>query len=227
MLSAPLRIPVSYGPARTARNPAAVFLLLAMVLCALPAPAQAMLRVVAIGDSLTAGYGLDQGDGLVPQLNRWLADHGAPEAEVINMGVSGDTTAGGRARLGWALAEGADAVILALGANDLLRGIEPSESRANLDAMLADLAGRSLPVLLVGMEAPQNFGPAYKRDFDAIYPDLATAYGAILDPFMLQGITEDRALFQDDGLHPNADGVARIVERLGPLVLELIRRASP
>lgn len=204
-----------------------LILLLALAFSALPAAAQAMLRVVAIGDSLTAGYGLDQGDGLVPQLNRWLAANGAPGAEVINMGVSGDTTAGGRARLGWALAEGADAVIVALGANDLLRGIEPSESRANLDAMLADLAGLGLPVLLVGMEAPQNFGPEYKRDFDAIYPELSETYSTLLDPFMLQGITEDRSLFQDDGLHPNADGVARIVERLGPLVLELVRRASP
>jgi len=208
------------------RNPAVLILLLALAFSALPAAAQAMLRVVAIGDSLTAGYGLDQGDGLVPQLNRWLAANGAPGAEVINMGVSGDTTAGGRARLGWALAEGADAVIVALGANDLLRGIEPSESRANLDAMLADLAGLGLPVLLVGMEAPQNFGPEYKRDFDAIYPELSETYSTLLDPFMLQGITEDRSLFQDDGLHPNADGVARIVERLGPLVLELVRRAS-
>jgi len=222
MLFAPLRLPVSYGPARAARNPAALILLLLALLAALPAAAQAPLRVIAIGDSLTAGYGLDQADGLVPQLGRWLEANGAPGVEIVNMGVSGDTTAGGRARLDWVLAEGADAVILALGGNDVLRGIMPAESRANLAAMLEELAKRGLPVLLVGMAAPKNYGPEYKQEFDAIYPALAGEYGALLDPYILAGIDSDLSLFQEDGLHPNAGGVARIVARLGPRVLELI-----
>lgn len=225
MSSAPLRLPVTYGPARAARNPAILLLLLAALLAALPAPAGAVLRVVAIGDSLTTGYGLEQGDGLVPQLGRWLASHGAPGIEVVNMGVSGDTTAGGRARLDWALAEGADAVILALGGNDMLRGIDPAASRANLEVMLAELGRRGLPVLLVGMEAPRNYGPEYKREFDAIYPALAEQHGALYDPSFLSGIETGPGFFQEDGLHPNAEGVARIVARLGPLVLDLIAKA--
>ncbi len=201
-------------------------LVLAALLAASPAPAGSVVRLVVIGDSLTAGYGLEQDDGLVPQLGRWLEANGAPPVELVNMGVSGDTTAGGRARLGWALAEGADAVILALGGNDVLRGIDPAESRANLTAMLADLAGRGLPVLLVGMAAPANYGPDYKRAFDSIYPTLAEEYGTLLDPFILAGITGNPALFQEDGLHPNAEGVARIVRRMGPLVLDLVERAG-
>lgn len=190
-------------------------------------PATAGPRIVAIGDSLTAGYGLPPDQGFVPQLDAWLAAHGHPEAEVVNMGVSGDTTAGGRTRLDWALAEGADAVIVALGGNDLLRGIEPAASRANLDAMLTALGARSLPVLLVGMQAPLNYGPDYKAEFDAIYPDLAAQHGAILHPFFLDGLVGEAGLFQDDGLHPNAAGVARMVEAIGPKVIELIGQVGP
>ncbi|MEM6678460.1 MAG: arylesterase [Pseudomonadota bacterium] len=181
---------------------------------------------MAIGDSLTAGYGLEQGTGFVPQLDAWLAENGAPEAEVVDMGVSGDTTAGGRARLDWALAEGADAVMIALGGNDLLRGILPEASRANLEAMLVALAERKLPVLLAGMSAPNNYGPEYKASFDAMYPELAETYGAILHPSFIAGLSgETRDLLQDDGLHPNAEGVALMVEAIGPRVLELIERA--
>ncbi|MEM9784301.1 MAG: arylesterase [Pseudomonadota bacterium] len=142
------------------------------------------------------------------------------------MGVSGDTTAGGRARLDWALADGADAVMIALGGNDLLRGIPPAESRANLQAMLEGLADRGLPALLVGMEAPNNYGPDFKRDFDAMYPDLAEDYGTLLHPSFFAGIEADRGLFQSDGIHPNADGVARMVEAIGPKIIELIERAD-
>lgn len=183
------------------------------------------LRIVAIGDSLTAGYGLDQGTGFVPQLQAWLAANGAPEAEIVNMGVSGDTTAGGRARLDWALADGADAVMIALGGNDLLRGIQPSESRANIQAMLEGLRERRLPVLLAGINAPLNYGPEYKEEFDSIYPDLSAAFDAIHHPSILAGLTGEPELFQSDGIHPNQQGVAIMVEAIGPRVLELIDRA--
>ena len=219
------RFPATYGPRRALRN-------LAIALAALTAAASAMPeavagpRIVAIGDSLTAGYGLAQGEGFVPQLDAWLAENGRPEAEVVNMGVSGDTTAGGAARLDWALGEGADAVIIALGGNDLLRGIDPAASRDNLAKMLEATTERDLPVLLAGMQAPGNFGPEYKAAFDTMYPELAAEYGAILHPFFLEGLIGQPGLFQDDRLHPNAEGVARMVEAIGPRVLELIGRAG-
>jgi acyl-CoA thioesterase-1 len=183
------------------------------------------LRIVALGDSLTHGYGLPPEEGFVPQLQAWLEAHGAPEVEMINAGVSGDTTAGGLARLDWSLAEGADALIVTLGGNDLLRGIDPEASRANLDAILTEADSRGLPVLLSGMRAPLNYGPDWKEAFDAMYPELAEKHDALYDPFFLEGASEDRALWQEDGLHPNALGVARIVERIGPLVLQLADRA--
>jgi acyl-CoA thioesterase-1 len=228
MIPARLAIPVSCRPIRTACNPAVLFLFLALfaALLALPVRSDGSLRILAIGDSLTAGYGLEQGDGLVPQLQRWLDANGAAAVEVVNMGASGDTTAGGRARLDWVLTDGADAVILALGANDMLRGIEPTESRGNLDAMLATLNARGLPVLLIGMEAPRNYGPGYKDAFDAIYPELAWKYGILLDSHFLAGLVDEPTLFQDDGLHPNAAGVAMMVDRLGPIVLDLIARVE-
>ncbi len=218
---------MTYGLARTACNPVVLLLVLFFVLLAIPARIDAQARIVAFGDSLTSGYGLEQGDGLVPQLQRWLDAHGASGFKVVNRGVSGDTTAGGRARLEWVLADGAKAVVLELGANDMLRGIDPSETRTNLDAMLAGLAARDLPVLLVGMRSTENFGPDYKRAFDAIYPDLAEQYGTLFDPYFLEGLIGEPEFFQEDGLHPNAAGIARIVERLGPLVLELIARIEP
>ena len=188
-----------------------------------PPAAAETLRLVALGDSLTHGYGLAQDEGFVPQLQRWLAGQGA-DVEVVNMGVSGDTTAGGRARLDWALADGADAVIVELGGNDLLRGIDPATSRANLDAMLADLGRREIPVLLAGLEAPLNYGPDYKAAFESMYADLAAAHGAILYRSFLQGVGP--AMMQPDGIHPDADGVALIVEAIGPAVLALLERAG-
>ena len=185
------------------------------------------VRIVALGDSLTAGYGLAQDEGLVPQLQRWLEAQGAGPVAVINMGVSGDTTAGGLARLDWALGSGGDAVILALGANDMLRGIDPRETRANLEAILQVLAEKDLPVLLVGMEATMNFGTKYKSRFDIIFPELALTHGLLYDPFYFEGLLGAPENFLPDGLHPSAQGVAVVVERLGPLVLELIARAKP
>ena len=152
----------------------------------------------------------------------------------MNAGVSGDTTAGGRARLDWSLSDEIDAVIVALGGNDLLRGIDPATSRANLDAILATLAARDLPVLLVGIEAPGNYGPAYKAAFDAMYVDLSREYGALYEPSFLAPLIAEtdigtaRGLYlQADGVHPNAAGVDVIVEALGPRVAELAARAAP
>lgn len=189
------------------------------------------MRVVALGDSLTAGYGLPEAQGFVPQLQAWLDAQGA-DVLVENAGVSGDTTAGGLARLDWALSAEVDALIVTLGGNDMLRGIPPEEVRANLDAIMAGAAERGLPVLLVGMAAPGNYGANYKSDFDAVYPDLAAAYGALLAPNffgpLLQGTVDAAAIqryMQPDGIHPSAEGVTKIVEGLGPQVVELIGRA--
>jgi acyl-CoA thioesterase-1 len=183
-------------------------------------------RIVVLGDSLTAGYGVKPEDGFVPLLQRWLYAQGSSGYEVINMSVSGDTTEGGVARLEWALADGAAAVILELGANDMLRGVDPAVTRANLEAIVARLAARDIPVLLAGMRSAANFGPGYQAAFDAIYPDIAAKYETLLDPFFLEGLIGKPGYFQDDGLHPNAAGNALIVERIGPLVLELIARAK-
>ena len=197
--------------------------------CALATPALAdPLTLVALGDSLTAGYGLPQEDGFVPQLQAWLTAQ-RQDVVVVNAGVSGDTTAGGLARLDWSLTPEVDAMIVTLGGNDLLRGIDPAASRANLDAILQGAQARKLPVLLVAMSAPGNYGPEYKRDFDAIYPDLAAQYGALLAPGFFAPLLKEGAdpaslaqYLQPDGLHPNRDGVARIVEGLGPQVLNLL-----
>lgn len=187
-------------------------------------------RLLALGDSLTAGYGLAPEEGLVPQLARWLAEQGHP-AEVVNAGVSGDTTAGGRARLDWSLEPGIDAVIVELGANDILRGLPPAEARANLDAILAEVSGRGLPALIVGVPVPGNYGPEYQRDFASIWADLAAKYDAVLLPDLLAPITEmpleERAkhdLMQGDNLHPAPEGVALVVAALGPKVLELLAK---
>jgi len=186
--------------------------------------AEAQLRVVAFGDSLTAGFGLPVEKGFVPQLEAWLQGQGA-DAVVVNAGVSGDTTSGGLARVGWVLAEGADLVILELGANDMLRGVAPSVARANLEAILADITGRGIKVLVAGMLAPPNYGTEYRAEFDAIYPDLAEAYGAELYPFFLNGLGQADGLvafyglMQSDGMHPNAEGVKLIVADIGPAVL--------
>ena len=222
------RVAERYGPPRWARKAAlrlfAIFALIGAASAASTAAA-AEMKIVALGDSLTHGYGLPIEDGFAPQLEAWLRANGAPEARVINAGVSGDTTAGGLARFDWSVAGGADAVIVELGGNDLLRAIDPAASRANLDGILAKAGERGLPVLLTGMQAPLNYGPDYKAAFDAIYPELAEKHGALYDPFFLEGLVGERALFQSDGIHPNREGVAKIVERFGPLVLDLIERA--
>jgi acyl-CoA thioesterase-1 len=191
---------------------------------------------VALGDSLTAGYGLaDQTQGLVPQLEGWLKARGA-DVVVQNAGVSGDTTAGGLARVGWALGPEADALIVALGGNDLLRGIDPAESRQNLEAILQEADVRELPVLLVGLKAGMNYGPEYKADFDGMYPELASQYEAVLAEDFFAGLRAAgadpsdpaslTAFMQPDGIHPNPEGVRLIVEGLGPKVEDLLARVA-
>ena len=176
------------------------------------------LRILMLGDSLTAGYGLASRDALPARLEAALRDRGL-DARVIDAGVSGDTTAGGLARLDWALADRPHAVIVALGANDALRAIDPAVARSNLDRLLATLSERGLPVLLAGMLAPRNLGPEYGARFDAIYPELAERHGALLYPFLLDGVATVAELNQADGLHPNEAGVEVIVERILPSVL--------
>ena len=178
-------------------------------------------RILMLGDSLTAGYGLASRDALPARLEAALHDRGL-DARVIDAGVSGDTTAGGLARLDWALTDRPHAVIVALGANDALRAIDPAVARTNLDRLLAALSERSLPVLLAGMLAPRNLGTEYGARFDAIYPELAERHGALLYPFLLDGVATVAELNQADGLHPNEAGVEVIVERILPSVLCLV-----
>lgn len=200
----------------------------AIVIAAAPGVAAAEVTLLAFGDSLTQGYGLQQAQGFVPRLEGWLHAHGAPDARVINGGVSGDTTAGGLARIDWALSDEVDGVIVALGGNDLLRGLDPAEAQRNLDGILDAIAARGLPVLLAGLPGPSNYGTEYKRAFEAMFPALAKQSGAILYPSFLAGLGElrtARALMQGDGIHPNAAGVEAIVADIGPAVLELVGRA--
>lgn len=212
---------LSYGVLRPLGKVVAAFLCLVS-----PVMADEPVTVLALGDSLTQGYGLPEQDGLVPQMQKWLNDQGV-EATLINAGVSGDTTAGGAARVEWSLTPEVDAMIVTLGGNDLLRGIDPAVSRGNLEVILQVAQAKGVEVLLVGLTAPGNYGPEYKAAFDAIYPELSEAYGALLAPDFFAGLGggDPAALqrwFQADGIHPNADGVARIVEGLGPSVLALI-----
>jgi len=187
------------------------------------AAAETPIHIVALGDSLTAGYGLAEQDGFVPRLQAALAAKGVA-AEVANAGVSGDTAADGLARLDWSVPQGADAVIVELGANDMLRGLRPEVTRATLATILRRLTQRRLAVLLCGMRAAPNLGAEYDQAFDRIYPDLAAEYGVILYPFFLDGVAADLRLTQPDGLHPNAAGVAVIVDRILPKVQELVAR---
>lgn len=179
----------------------------------------------ALGDSLTAGYGLPPADGFTNRLQAALRQAGVP-ATVRNGGITGDTSAQGRARLLWGLrglGVKPDLVILELGANDMLRGMPPSQTAANLDAIMAELKRRRIRVLIAGMRAAPNMGPAYARGFDPIYPRLAKRYGARLYPFFLDGVAANMALLQADGMHPNAKGVSIIIHRILPSVRAALR----
>ncbi|WP_434783316.1 arylesterase [Gimibacter soli] len=186
-------------------------------------------KIMAFGDSLTAGYGLPAGQGFTDRLQVWLRENGLPEAKVINAGVSGDTSSGGRSRLEWALAGvpggKPDLVILELGANDGLRGVTPTITRENLTAMVAAFKEKEIPILLAGMLAPPNLGPDYAAVFNPIYPTLAEQDGVTLYPFFLDGVAADPTLNQSDGMHPNEEGVAIIVSKIGPEVLKLLTEA--
>jgi acyl-CoA thioesterase-1 len=183
--------------------------------------AQTPLHIVALGDSLTAGYGLADKDGFVPRLQAALAAKGAAVA-IANAGVSGDTAADGLARLDWSVPQGTAAVIVELGANDMLRGIKPEVTRAALDAIVERLTQRHIAVLLCGMRAAPNLGADYGAAFERIYPDVAAKYGVLLYPFFHDGVAANLSLTQPDGMHPNAAGVAVIVARILPQVLQLI-----
>ncbi len=181
--------------------------------------------VVAFGDSLSAGYGLKPGEGFPDRLERALRASGVP-AKVHNAGVSGDTSAAGRARLAWvlnALKAKPDLVILELGANDMLRGLKPEETRANLDAMMAELQRRKVKVLIAGMLASPNMGQGYAGPFNGLYPALAKKYRAPLYPFFLTGVTGKRGLLLGDGMHPNAKGVDVVVGGILPAVKAALR----
>ena len=201
-----------------------------MILASSPSFAE-KLTLVAFGDSLTQGYGLPQADGFVPQLQTWLAQNGA-DVTVINAGVSGDTTAGGLARMDWTLTPDVDAMILNLGGNDLLRGIDPASSRANLDAMLTKAEALNIPVLLVALRAPGNYGPKYKAAFDAIFPGLAAKFNIdVTENYFIPLIDQSTRLLstdlmQADGIHPNAKGVVLLVQSLGPKVQDLLARVK-
>jgi acyl-CoA thioesterase I len=184
----------------------------------------APIRVVALGDSLTAGLGVAETDAFPAQLERALRAKGHA-VDIVNAGVSGDTASAGLARLDWSVPDGTNAVIVELGANDALRGIDPSVTRQALDEILRRLKERKIPVLLCGMRAPPNLGPEYAAEFDRIFPELAGKHGMVFYPFFLDGVAAERALNQSDGMHPTTDGVAVIVRRILPKVEELLALA--
>ena len=213
-----LRIP--YGALRRL-----VYALLMMTASAAPAAA-ADVHVLAFGDSLTAGYGLPPGQGFAPQLEDMLRRNGV-RAFVTNAGVSGNTAAQGRARLKWTLdglRSRPDLAIVALGANDMLRGLPPAQTRADLDAIIGELRRRGIPVLIAGMRAAPNLGPSYRAEYEAIFPDLARKHDAELYPFFLAGVAGQPALALPDRVHPNFQGIKKMVSGIAPAVLKALGR---
>ncbi len=188
------------------------------------ARAAAPLRIVGLGDSLMQGYGLPPGGDFPARLQAKLVADGVA-VQIVTAGVSGDTSAGGLARLDWSLADHPDGVIVELGSNDALRGQAPEDIEKNLDAILAKLKAANVPVLLAGMKAPRNLGPDYVAKFDALFPRLAKKYGVLFYPFFLDGVATDPKLNQKDGMHPNPQGVEIIVARIEPFVKQLIVKA--
>ncbi len=180
---------------------------------------------MVLGDSLSAGYQLRAGEGFPEQLQKALDAKGY-SVEVVNAGVSGDTTSGGLSRLDWSIGDNSDAVIVELGANDALRGIQPEATRKNIETIVVRLKDKGVAVLLAGMLAPRNLGEAYAQSFDTIYSDVAKTYDVLLYPFFLEGVALNPDLNLSDGMHPNADGVAVMVENILPKVEELLTRAQ-
>jgi len=201
-----------------------LLLVLGLLLLPLHRVAAAPIRLLVLGDSLSAGYGLPHAESFEAQLRDALRAQGH-DVRIIDGAVSGDTTAGGRARLDWALAGGADAVLVELGGNDGLRGVDPTDMQANLSAILDTLRTRRIPVLLSGMYAPPNLGPDYERRFRAVFDKLGQRPGVLYDSFFLEGVAEVPGLIQADGLHPNAKGVRVEVSRLLPLIDKLLAEA--
>ena len=229
-----MRIPAATARTPSRRRPAgsngpgrallAALLLLAGLLAQAPPAAAAALKLLTFGDSLIHGYGLPAGETFPTQLEAALRTEGL-DVTVINGGNSGDTTAAGRARLDWALSDDPDLVLVTLGGNDMLRGLEPAETYRNLDAILARLKAEGLPVLLTGMLAPRNLGADYAAEFDAVFPKLAEEHDVAFYPFFLEGVAMRPDLNQPDGLHPNGAGVAVIVEAILPALRPLIEAA--
>ena len=219
--------PRSYGKwGLKVQRLAAALALAGVVVAGLPhaaGAAERTIKIVALGNSLTAGFQLPARAAFPAQLERALKAKGLA-VEVVNAGVSGDTSSGGLARLDWSVPEGTDAVILELGANDMLRGVDPKVTREALTEMVRRLKARRIEVLLCGMRAAPNFGPDYVRAFDAIYPDIAAANDLVFYPFFLDGVVADPKLNIGDGLHPTGDGVARIVTGILPKVEALLAR---
>ncbi len=191
------------------------------------APAAAQDSVIlALGDSLTAGYGLAKADSFPAQLETALRAQGH-QVRVINGGVSGDTSAGGLARMDWLMVEEPDLIIVELGANDALRAIDPAQTLANLDRIVAKSQTAGARVLLAGMLAPPNLGREYATQFNAIYPTLADKYGVPLYPFFLDGVAAEPQLNQPDGMHPTAEGISVIVQRIAPYVTQTLSQPAP
>ncbi len=198
-----------------------IFFFLVTLLGVFPSLALEKHMIIGVGDSLMAGYGLPPQAGFVPQLQQALRAKGYA-VDVVNAGVSGDTTSGGRSRLEWSVPAQADMVILELGANDALRGVPPAVTRENLDFMLTQLKQKNIKILLVGMLAPPNMGEAYSAAFNPIYPALAKKHNVILYPFFLEGVAANPALNLDDGIHPNKKGVAVMVKNILPNVEQVL-----
>jgi acyl-CoA thioesterase I len=202
-------------------------MLLALFACLLAAVSPAAdaadrpLRIIAFGDSLTAGYGLPASASFPAQLQKALETTGR-KIVIENAGVSGDTTQAGLDRLDWSIGDGIDGVIVELGANDALRGLDPAQTRSALDQIIVRLKARKIPLMLAGMRAPPNMGADFQQRFDSIFPDLAREHGLILYPFFLDGVAGRRELNQNDGIHPTADGIKLIVERILPSVERFI-----
>ena len=203
----------------------AIALFVALGLAATPGQALAdeELKIVGFGDSLMAGYELASGEGFPARLEAALRARGH-EVSIADAGVSGDTTAGGLARLDWSITDGTDGVILELGANDMLRGLPPEKTRDNLEAMIKRLQERGIEVLLAGMLSSPNLGPVYESAFNSIYPDLADKYDLLLYPFFLDGVTGVAGMALSDGMHPNAKGINQMVEGFVPVAEEFIAR---
>lgn len=208
---------------RTSQKIALVILGLLFLASAAPALA-GTVKLVVLGDSLSAGYHLPQGSGFPEQL-QWRLNKDGHQVSIANAGVSGDTTAGGLARLDWAVPKGTDAVIVELGANDALRGVNPKQTYKNLDKLISRLKKRGIKVLLAGMEAPRNLGTPYVKAFGAIYPKLAKKYHIRLYPFFLKGVAMQKSLLLSDGLHPNEQGVTVMVKNIKPYVERLLIEA--